>query len=74
MSPGTDRKLRGSNRCETHAHLSNSGKVRKTHSVGSVGNHNLSVFTITEIPLKIANAAPPTHFISGVPDTAYVDL
>jgi hypothetical protein len=52
----------------------NSSKVRKTHSVGSVGDHNLGVFTITEIALKIANAVPPTHFISGVPNTACVDL
>jgi len=32
------------------------------------------VFTITEIALKIANAVSPTNFISGVPNTAYVDL
>jgi hypothetical protein len=39
-----------------------------------VGDHNLGVFTITEIPPKIANAVPPPHFISGVPNTAYVAL
>jgi hypothetical protein len=39
-----------------------------------VGDHDLGVFTITEIALKVANAVPPTHFISGVPNTAYVDL
>jgi hypothetical protein len=44
------------------------------HSVGSVGDHNLGVFTITEIPLKRANAVPPTHFISGAPNTADADL
>jgi hypothetical protein len=33
--------------------------------VGSVGDHNLGVFTITEIALKRANAVLPTHFISG---------
>jgi hypothetical protein len=49
-------------------------KVRKTHSVGSVGDHSLGVFTITEVALKIANAVRPAHFISGVPNTAYGDL
>jgi hypothetical protein len=39
-----------------------------------VEDHNLGVFTITEIALKIANAVPPAHFISGVPNTAYGDL
>lgn len=56
------------------AQARNSGKVPKTHSVGAVGDHNLGVFAITEIALKIANAVPPTHFISGPPNTAYVDL
>jgi hypothetical protein len=56
------------------AQVKDSGKVPKTHSVGSVGDHNLGVFTITEIALKIANAVPPTHLISGAPNAAYVDL
>jgi len=44
------------------------------HSVGSVGDHNLGVFTVTEIALKRANTVPPTHFISGAPNTADADL
>jgi hypothetical protein len=47
-----------------------SGKVPKADSVGSVGDHNLGVFTITDIALKNANAILPTHFISGAPNTA----
>ena len=50
-----------------------SSKVRKTHSVGSVRDLNLGVFTVTEIALKITNAVPPTHFISGAPNAGYVD-
>jgi hypothetical protein len=67
-------EVAGSNRCENPGQIRNSGKVPKTHSVGSVGDHNLGVFAITEIALKIAHAVPPTHFISGAPNTAYVDL
>ena len=51
------------------ASVRNWGKVRKTHSVGSVGDHNLGVFTIADVALKNANAVPPTHFISGAPNT-----
>jgi hypothetical protein len=51
----------------------NSGKVPKTHSVGSVRDHDLGVLAITEIALKITNAVAPTDFISGAPNTAYVD-
>jgi hypothetical protein len=43
-----------------------------THSVGSVRDHDLGVFAITEIALKITNAV--ARFISGAPNTAYVDL
>ena len=71
MSPGTDPKLRVGAKPGASK---DSGKVPKTHSVGSVGDHNLRVFTITEIALKIANAVSPTHFISRVPNAAYVDL
>jgi hypothetical protein len=52
----------------------NSGKVPKAYSVGSVGDHNLGVLAIIEIAPKIANAFPPTHSISGLPNTADVDL
>jgi hypothetical protein len=56
------------------APVTNSGKVGKTHSVCSVGDHNLGVFTIAEIALKNTNAVPPTYFFSEAPNTAYVDL
>ena len=49
-------------------------KVGKTHSVCSVGDHNLGVFTIADIVLKNANAVPPTYFFSEAPNTAYVAL
>ena len=52
----------------------NSGKVLKTHSVSSVRDYNFGMLAITEIALKFANAIPPTHFISWLPSTAYVDL
>ena len=71
MSPGTDPKLRVGAKPSASK---DSGKVPKTHSVGSVGDHNLGVFAITEIALKIASAVPPTHFVSAAPNTAYVDL
>ena len=38
--------------------IRNSGKVPKTHSIGSVGDHNLSVFAITEIALKNGPCGP----------------
>ena len=56
------------------APVRNSGKVGKTHSVCSVGDHNLGVFTIAEIAVKIANAVPPTHLVSVAPNAGYDDL
>jgi hypothetical protein len=50
------------------------GKVPETHSVGSVGDHNLGVFAITKIALKITDTVPPTHFLSGAPNTGDGDL
>jgi hypothetical protein len=41
-----------------------SGNVLKTHSVGSIFDHNLSVFTVTKIALENTNAAPPVHPVS----------
>jgi hypothetical protein len=73
MTPGTDRKM-GILVGTIPSASSDSGNAPKTHSVGSVGDHNLGMFTITEIALKITNSVPPTHFISEVPDTAYVNL
>jgi hypothetical protein len=44
--------------CSFPAPVKNSGKVRKTHSVGSVGDPNFGVFTITDVALKSADAGP----------------
>src|SRR6516162_7238382 len=55
------------------APVTNSGKVGKTHSVCSVGDHNLGLVIIAEIALKNANAVPPTYFFSQAPNTAYVN-
>src|SRR5205807_600267 len=38
-----------------------SGKVLKTHSVGSIFDHNLGVFIVTKIAIENTNAAPPAH-------------
>ena len=46
----------------------------KTHSVGAAGDHDLGVFTVANIALKIANAVPPTHLVSGAPNSTYRDL
>ena len=56
------------------APVRSSGKVGKTHSVCSVGDPNLGVFTIDEIALKNANAVPPTYYFSESPNATYVDL
>ena len=50
------------------------GKVPETHSVDSAGDDNFSVFTVTEIALKITNAVPPMHLISRTPNMANLDL
>jgi hypothetical protein len=38
-----------------------SGKVLETHSVGSIFDYNLGVFTITKIAMENTHAAPPAH-------------
>jgi hypothetical protein len=42
-----------------------SGKLLETHSIGSIFDHNLGVFTVTKIALENTNAAPPAHPVSG---------
>ena len=51
-----------------------SGKIRDTHSVGSIGNFNLAVFAITEIATENADAVPPTHLVTGAPNRAEASL
>ena len=41
------------------------GKLFETHAVGAAGDHDLGVFAVADIALKIANAVPPTQFIAG---------
>jgi hypothetical protein len=42
-----------------------SGKVPDTHSVGSICNHDLSVFIVTEIAMENTDVVPPAHPIPG---------
>jgi hypothetical protein len=58
---------------ERSGQANNSGKIAH-NPVGSIGNDNLGVFTVTEIAMKITNAAPPMHLIPSTPDTAYLNL
>jgi hypothetical protein len=41
--------------------VESSGKVLDTHSVGSIFDYDLGVFTITKIALENTNSAPPAH-------------
>jgi hypothetical protein len=58
----------------TSGQANNSDKVSDTHSVGSVGNDNLGVFTITKITVKITNTVPPTHLVPRTPNMTYMGL
>ena len=51
-----------------------SGKVPDTHSVGAIRNHNLGVFTVTEIAVKNTAALPPAHRLPRTPKAAYSGL
>src|SRR5205085_10568977 len=51
-----------------------SGKVPDTHSVGSICDHNLGVFTVTKIAMENANAVPPAHPVPRTPKAAYPRL
>ena len=51
-----------------------SGKVPDTHSVGSIGDQDLDVFTITNIPMKNTDAVTPAHSIPRTPKAAYPGL
>ena len=41
-----------------------SGKLLEAHSIGSIFDYNLSVFTVSEIALENTSAAPPAHPVS----------
>jgi hypothetical protein len=38
-----------------------SGKLLETHSVGSIFDHNLGVFTVAKVAMENTSAAPPAH-------------
>ena len=42
--------------------------------LGSVGDDNLSVFSVAEITMKITSAVPPMHLVPRTPNTAYTGL
>ena len=47
-----------------------SGKVRDTHSVGSICDHDFGVFTVTNIATENTDAVPPAHSLPGMPKAA----
>jgi hypothetical protein len=47
-----------------------SGKVRDTHSVGSICDHDFGVFTVTNIATENTNAVAPAHSLPGMPKAA----
>jgi hypothetical protein len=47
-----------------------SGKVRDTHSVGSICDHDFGVFTVTNIATENTDAVPPAHPIPRMPKAA----
>jgi hypothetical protein len=51
-----------------------SGKFPDTHPVGAIDNHNLGVFTVTEIAMENTDAVTPTHLVPRTPQTAYSGL
>ena len=47
-----------------------SGKVRDTHSVGSICDHDFGVFTVTNIATENTDTVPPAHPVSRMPKPA----
>jgi hypothetical protein len=47
-----------------------SGKVTDTHSVGSICDHDLGVFTVTNIATENTDAVPPAHPVPRTPKAA----
>ena len=60
----------GARSCATdglHQLLKPSGKVRETHSVGSICDHDFGVFTVTNIATENTDAIPPAHAVPRMP-------
>jgi hypothetical protein len=47
-----------------------SGKVRETHSVGSICDHDVGVFTVTNIAPENTDTVPPVHAVPRMPKAA----
>ena len=47
-----------------------SGKVRETHSVGSICDHDFGVFTVTNIATENTDAVSPVHAVPRMPKAA----
>jgi hypothetical protein len=47
-----------------------SGKVRETHPVGSICDHDFGVFTVTNIATENTDAVPPVHAVPRMPKAA----
>ncbi|MGC1889456.1 MAG: hypothetical protein WA709_25760, partial [Stellaceae bacterium] len=47
-----------------------SDKVRDTHSIGSICDHDFGVFTVTNIATENTNAVAPAHSLPGMPKAA----
>jgi hypothetical protein len=46
------------------------GKIRDTHSIGSICDHDFGVFTVTNIATENTDAVPPTHPVPRMPKAA----
>ncbi|MBV9201479.1 MAG: hypothetical protein JOY83_17490 [Alphaproteobacteria bacterium] len=51
-----------------------SGKLPDTHSIGSIGDHDLGVFSVTKVAMKNTNPVTPAHSIPGTPNPADLRL
>gem|GEM_PF-4313219 len=47
-----------------------SGKVPDTHSIGSISDHDLGVFTVTNIATENTDAVTPAHPVPRTPKAA----
>jgi len=60
--------------CRERERTDRSGKIRDTHSVGSIGNPNLSVLAVAEIATENTGAVAPTHLVTETPKLAWSSL
>jgi hypothetical protein len=51
-----------------------SGEVPDAHPIGAVYNHDLSVFTVTNIAMENTDAVSPAHLVPRTPEAAYPGL